>query len=502
MSNFQKLYFEGPYEFNSDTNQLTVTLKYQSNATATTGIGFGVRYDSTSMTLVDVSAPLAPSPLISLTTTANDTADPESVRHLASYTVFGPASWPGSTDADLYTLTFEPVANGNNNYDIELEITGTAAGYEGITENHSAPVPLTVNEQSIDENSEAGQVVATVEGGPSNATYSLVDKTVYGGSSSEVAELVIPELQSETQHVYVTDRVFSADGSQVTLTVAYNADANATGLGFEVQFDSSALTLSDVSDVLQTNLFIAPAVENVSTDSSDNASLIMSWASFVGSTWPGTAPANLLTMTFDVAEDADASVVNFVSTSVMAGYSFDGVPVTIEKPAVAPLSIDATTGDVTLNEVPDYEAISEYNFDVVATVGDASETVSATVSVSNVDEVAPSVTSSSTADAVDENTAVVIYTATADDSADISDGIKFSLGSGSDSDLSIDEDTGEVTLYFSRDYETESDREISFSVIATDLAGNASSEQSVTINLANLDEVAPTITSGQNMPYQ
>jgi hypothetical protein len=118
MSNFQKLYFEGPYEFDSNTDQLTVTLKYQSNATATTGIGFGISYDSTSMTLVDVSAPIAPSPLISLSTTANDNSDPESVLHLASYTVFGSASWPGSTDADLYTLTFEPVANGNDNYDV------------------------------------------------------------------------------------------------------------------------------------------------------------------------------------------------------------------------------------------------------------------------------------------------------------------------------------------------------------------------------------------------
>jgi hypothetical protein len=511
MSNFQKLYFEGPYEFDSETNKLTVTLKYQSNATATTGIGFGIRYDSTSMTLVDVSAPIAPSPLISLTTTANDDSDPESVLHLASYTVFGPASWPGNTDADLYTLTFEPVANGNDNYDVELEITGTAAGYDGITENHSAPVPLLVNEQSIDENSNAGQVVATIEGGPANATYSLVDNTVYGGSSSEASELVIPDLQAATQHVYVADRVFSADGSQVTLTVAYNADANATGLGMEVLFDSSVLTLSAVSDVLETNLFIEPAVENVLADSSDkdgdsstDASLNMSWASFVGSTWPGTAPANLLTMTFDVAEGFDdSSVINFVKTSGMAGYSFDGVPVTIEKPAVAPLTIDTTTGDVTLNEVPDYETISEYNFEVVAAADGSSQTASATVSVNNLDEVAPSITSSGTADAVDENTgSVVIYTATADDSADASDGVLFGLGADSDSALSIDENTGEVYLDVSVDFESQ--EEISFSVIATDLAGNASTEQSVTVDVTNLDEVEPTITSSSssNMIYE
>ena len=59
--------------------------------------------------------------------------------------------------------------------------------------------------------------------------------------------------------------------------------------------------------------------------------------------------------------------------------------------------------------------------------------------------------------------------------------------------FSIDAATGAVTLTGNPDYETQSS--YSFTVMATDVAGNAT-EQAVTLAINNLDEVAPTITSG------
>jgi hypothetical protein len=88
----------------------------------------------------------------------------------------------------------------------------------------------------------------------------------------------------------------------------------------------------------------------------------------------------------------------------------------------------------------------------------------------------------------------VIYTATADDSADVSDGVTFSLVAGSDAVLSIDSDTGAVTLNADPDHEIQS--EYSFAVVATDAAGNVSQAQSVTLDINNLDDTAATITSG------
>jgi hypothetical protein len=155
----------------------------------------------------------------------------------------------------------------------------------------------------------------------------------------------------------------------------------------------------------------------------------------------------------------------------------------------AAFSIDADTGEVTLNTSPDYETLSAFSFAVIATdgAGNASEAHSVTLEINNLDEVAATITSATTA-AVDENIGEnqVIYTVTSDDTADISQGVTYSLGEGSDSALSINADTGEVTLSTDPDYETQSEYE--FTVFATDAAGNRSAEHAVTVSINDLDD--------------
>jgi hypothetical protein len=128
------------------------------------------------------------------------------------------------------------------------------------------------------------------------------------------------------------------------------------------------------------------------------------------------------------------------------------------------LSIDKDTGAVTLvnnNEesadFPDFEGQSQYSFTVLAfdVAGNKTEK-EITLNVNNLDEQAPTITSSETV-AVDENIGLnqIIYTATSDDSADISNGVTYGLGEGSDLVFSINEDTGEVSLADNPDAETQ-----------------------------------------------
>ena len=56
------------------------------------------------------------------------------------------------------------------------------------------------------------------------------------------------------------------------------------------------------------------------------------------------------------------------------------------------------------------------------------------------------------------------------------DPISFSLADGSDSQFTIDASSGEVSFHASADFETGA--EYSFSIVATDGAGNASDPQS------------------------
>jgi hypothetical protein len=112
------------------------------------------------------------------------------------------------------------------------------------------------------------------------------------------------------------------------------------------------------------------------------------------------------------------------------------------------------------------------------------------------DTVAPTITSGATATAINENSGAgqVVYTATSTDSG-ISSGVTYSLksGVGDAALLSINSATGAVTLTANPNYESKAS--YSFTVFANDGA-NTPTEKAVTLAINNLDEVAPTITSG------
>jgi hypothetical protein len=144
------------------------------------------------------------------------------------------------------------------------------------------------------------------------------------------------------------------------------------------------------------------------------------------------------------------------------------------------LSIDASTGEVSLDVNPDYYTKNEYSFTVVATdSSDNSSELAVTLTVIEIDNVAPMITSAATATSIEESSGAgqVIYTVTSDD-ADAT----YSLETGSDSaQFTINATTGDVTLTANPVYSTQS--AYSFAVIATDAAGNASDAQSVTLTI-------------------
>ena len=159
----------------------------------------------------------------------------------------------------------------------------------------------------------------------------------------------------------------------------------------------------------------------------------------------------------------------------------------------AAFSINASTGAVTLTDNPDFEVKSSYTFTVVATdvAGNSSEQAVG-LSISDQDDSAPFITSGGTAAAIDENSGAgqLVYTAAATDAGTVT----WSLKVGGDAaDFTINPASGAVTLTENPNHETQSS--YSFTVVATDDEGN-SAEQPVSLVVNDLDEVAPTITSG------
>ena len=100
-------------------------------------------------------------------------------------------------------------------------------------------------------------------------------------------------------------------------------------------------------------------------------------------------------------------------------------------------------------------------------------------------------TSGATANPINENSGAgqEVYRGTATDQGSIT----WSIGPGGDAAaFSIVSNTGRVTLNADPDFESQSS--YTFTVVATDNAGNTS-QQVVTLDINNVDEVAPTITS-------
>lgn len=108
-----------------------------------------------------------------------------------------------------------------------------------------------------------------------------------------------------------------------------------------------------------------------------------------------------------------------------------------------------------------------------------------------IDTIAPVFSSGAVANPINENSGAgqVVYTAKTTDAS----AVTYRLKAGSDAGLSIDGTSGAVTLTENPDYETKAS--YSFTVVATDAAGNAS-EQAVTLGIIDLvDETAPTVSS-------
>ena len=187
---------------------------------------------------------------------------------------------------------------------------------------------------------------------------------------------------------------------------------------------------------------------------------------------------------------------SYTATSTDSGDISGGVTHTLEGTDSGFFTVNASTGAVTLVDDPNYEGQSSYAFTVVARDAAGNSTSQdVTLAINNLDEVAPSITSGGVAAAIDENSGAgqVVYTATSTDSGDISGGVTYSLSGADAGFFSVNGSTGAVTLTGDPNYEGRSS--YAFTVVARDAAGN-SSAQDVTLAINNLDEVAPSITSG------
>jgi hypothetical protein len=198
------------------------------------------------------------------------------------------------------------------------------------------------------------------------------------------------------------------------------------------------------------------------TDENDNSPLITSSATF-------SAAENQTAIGTVTATDTDSDTV---------AYSLSGTD-------SSSIGINSSSGVLMFNSAPDYETKSSYSATVTASDGTNSTSQAITVSITDVDDVAPVFTSSATFSAAENQTSIGTVTATDVDTDNSS--ITYSI---SGSDLSITSG-GVLTFASAPDYETKS----SFSATVTASDGTNSATQNITVNVTNINDNTPSITS-------
>jgi serralysin len=141
---------------------------------------------------------------------------------------------------------------------------------------------------------------------------------------------------------------------------------------------------------------------------------------------------------------------------------------------------------LTFKVAPDYETKDSYL--IILTLTDGIETVTKdlTIAITNINDVAPEFTSDATFSAAENQTAIGTVTATDAEG----DNVSFTV---SGSELAITS-AGVLTFASAPDYETKT----SYTATVTASDGTNSTTQAITVNVTNLNDVAPVFKGGSS----
>ncbi|WP_421879747.1 T9SS type A sorting domain-containing protein [Marinoscillum sp.] len=406
------------------------------------------------------------------------------------------------------------------------EVTITVTDVDEI-----APTITSTSSISVLENQTGTIYTATANESVTFSLGSSKDESMFTLSTDELSFTTAPDYESpedvDTDNSYLVDVIATDDAGnattqEVTITVTdvdeiaptitstssisvlenqtgtiYTATANeSVTFSLGSSKDESMFTLS--TDEL--SFTTAPDYESPEDVDTDNSYLV----DVIATDDAGNATTQEVTITVTDVDEIAPTITSTSSISVLENQTGTIYTATANESVTFSLGsskdesmFTLSTDELSFTTAPDYESPEDvdtdnsYLVDVIATddAGNAT-TQEVTITVTDVDEIAPTITSTSSISVL-ENQTGTIYTATANES------VTFSLGSSKDESM-FTLSTDELSFTTAPDYESPEDVDMDNSylvdVIATDDAGNATTQE-VTITVTDIDEIAPTITS-------
>ena len=134
-------------------------------------------------------------------------------------------------------------------------------------------------------------------------------------------------------------------------------------------------------------------------------------------------------------------------------------------------------GVLTFISEPDYESKTSYSATVIASDGVNATGQAVTISINNLNDNAPVITSANSTSVLEGATSVITVTATDADG----DSISYSIGGSDATSFNINSSTGVISLKAAADYETKT----SYSITVAASDGTFSTEQTFTLNITN-----------------
>ena len=200
-------------------------------------------------------------------------------------------------------------------------------------------------------------------------------------------------------------------------------------------------------------------------------------------------PENSTAITTITATDPDGDDLSFALISTTDSSHF---------------TLDPASGALSFNQAPDFEnpqdSDADNTYELELSVADGAYTTSATISVSvtNVNDVAPSFAAATDSSSTPENTSGVVYTASATDID--GDSVSYSLGGTDAAHFTIDSSNGELSLTNALDFENPADHntnnDYELEITASD--GTNSAALALTVLVQDLNDNTPSFSSASD----
>ena len=326
-----------------------------------------------------------------------------------------------------------------------------------------------------------GATVKDAQGNNANTTGAVTNPT-----GVLVVDTIPPEPGTLALAAFTDSGTNSSDGVSSDNTFDLNLTGQESGATVAYEVSTDGGTNWTTTTVAQTALadgsyqFRAQVSDLAGNGSTSNVVTVT-----VDTTTPTAGTLALANFT-----DSGTSSSDFISTDNTFDLSLTGS----ESGSTVTYDVSTDGGNTWTPTTAAQSALADGSYQFRAQITDLAGNTNLSNSVNvTVDTTVPAITSATTAPAIDENSGAsqVVYTVTATDGPSTS--LSYSLGTGSDEGaFTINGSTGEVTLTDNPDYETKAS--YSFTVSATDPAGNAAS-QLISLAITDLNEGTPTVSN-------